>query len=206
MTGNDQWGNNTADIFGQLDSARALVAQASYTQPRIAFMNSKTARLFANTKQIMDAKVLSQAFGINALISTLTSKPGNNAGSFTDLPPTAVLPFATLTYPQMDVYAYDQLYRDVDGDNTLKQVIPDGKVVVISNEFQGRVAYGSIRQTIPGSNGLKFIEATRVPKIWTDEDADTIKFRLMARPLAIPNDVLSWAVLDVGVGPATVTY
>ncbi len=96
----------------------------------------------------------------------------------------------------LNVYGYDleifvvrTTYKD--NENVTQRYFPtDGAMVTFPG--CGHLAYGSVTQINFGENMPTTIAGKRVPKLSVNQENDTRKLRLKARPLAMPTNYCPW--------------
>lgn len=86
---------------------------------------------------------------------------------------------------ELNIFCVKETY--VDDNNITQRYFPAKGAIVTAPEC-GHLMYGNITQINHGSTEYETYAAKRVPKLVIDQDKDTRKIRLGARPLAAPKD------------------
>ena len=90
---------------------------------------------------------------------------------------------------ELDVFNVHETY--VADNNTVTKYFP-AKSAAVTAPNAGHMLYGSVTQINRGQDNFSTITATRVPKLVVDDDNDTRKLRLTARPLPMPRNKNPW--------------
>jgi len=97
--------------------------------------------------------------------------------------------------PQLDLEIYTYGATFVDDAGVKQQFIPANKVI-LANANIGKVVYGAVTQ-MEQDGQFHTYEGKRVPKVWSDQNADARMIRLTSRPIPVPHDVDAWYVATV---------
>lgn len=92
------------------------------------------------------------------------------------------------------IYEYAATYYD-DVTETVKPMVPDGTIALLSSEAEYTMAYAAI--TIAKGEDLVTYEADRVPDSWTEKRPARKILQLSAKPLPIPKEINGWFVAKV---------
>ncbi len=131
----NKWGTNTADIAGNLRTARKTVLKNSGVNPDVLIMGDKAL----------------QAFLADTKIQALYSNAGYKMASLTGVPDIDD-PMVTYygTIPEFGkIYGYSESYYD-EQSKTIKQLIPDNTVVYGSSAGDNRLYFGAINNLHAG--------------------------------------------------------
>lgn len=91
------------------------------------------------------------------------------------------------------IYEYNEYYLAENG--TMKPMVPDGTVTLLSSVASFSMAYAAI--TIVKDDEFTTFEAERVPDTWTEKNPARKIAQLNSKPLPIPKEVDSWFVAKV---------
>lgn len=94
----------------------------------------------------------------------------------------------------IDVLSYAETYEDKDGK--MKQYIPAGHVVLTAPNA-GRTLYGAVSQVEQADGAVHTYTGRRIPKYFSDAQADVRTITLKSCPLLIPNNVNPWIAAKV---------
>lgn len=89
-----------------------------------------------------------------------------------------------------DLWLYNDWY--VDENNVEQRMIPDGTVLLGSNDLSGTRAYGSIKDPAFEYGALAY-----APKMWVQEDPAQMFLLMQSAPLVIPSRVNAFMALTV---------
>lgn len=182
LSGNNRWGQSSADIIANIIKWKKACLKASGFQPNIIVMNSETFEVM-----LSDTKILK-------LLDNRRTEMG--LMEFKQLAEGAVYVGFMAGQVQCHVYTYDAYYVDpVDGQE--KEFVPTGKVLVASDNAKFTKLYGA-NTIIPGE-GLDFVtyEGEYVTRRFVTRDPDAAFLELQSRPIYVPFDVDSYFVADV---------
>ena len=185
LTGNARWGQSGADILGSLEDWVDRV----YTNG------------FANVDRIIcgrDAlKVLKNDKGILEKLDNRRYQAGEfNARDL----PNGVRYHGYLTDSGLEIYSYKEVYMDriTDPEHpTLRKLIPDNMIVMISPDVDFMRAYGLCSYYDEASKQLITAETARLLHAYIGHKPERKVLEACARPLPIPDKVDSWLVATV---------
>jgi hypothetical protein len=101
------------------------------------------------------------------------------------------------TFFGLSITEYNAMYRD-PFTNMMDYYMPPDQILIASAEVQNRLAYGEVVQVDSENKRLvSSYRAQRVPQYVGEEGEDQVSFRLQARPVPIPVDIVSWTVATV---------
>ncbi len=184
LTGNDTWDNSNSDPDSILMEKRLAIIKSSGICPDMILGDAKTIRLY-----LQNAKVQKNADILNIKDARIEPRILDNNLTF----------HGRIASLGMDIYSYDEWF---DNDETGKQeaMIPYGTILIASSNGIGNWHYGAVTQVEPDV-GFQTYEAEIVPKYTVDEKNDVEMLRETSRPIPVPTDVDSWAVLHVASSP-----
>lgn len=180
LTGDDMWSSDKADPDALLTEKRLEILKASGSCPDMIVGDAMTIRLY-----LENAKVQKKADILNIKDARIEPRIVDDNLIF----------YGRISSLDMDIYSYDEWFID---EKTGKEepMIPYGTIVLASSKGIGGWHYGSITQVEP-EVGFVTYEAEIVPKHTIDSKNDIETLRETSRPLPVPDDVDSWAVLVV---------
>lgn len=162
----NKWGTADADPIGNLRTWARLVLRDSGRRPthvvlsgsaQDAFMKDEAVHKLLNTRRIDMGMI----------------NPTNM--------PDGVVYLGYLNDPGLDLYAYVGTYLNDDEEAELEDMIPDGQIIMGSNQAQNKRLYGAIQDVQAIETGM--VEAARFPKTWTVEDPSARLLMLQSAPL-----------------------
>jgi Phage major capsid protein E len=165
-----------------LRGAQNNLASNSYAGD-IAVMGPQTMDKFMNNQSVLDTM---KNWPSLQTIATLPGTPQYNG----------VTPGPRLISPAMQLYSYAATYTN---DRTVTPMVPEGYCLVIGAGVQNKMAYGLVTQIEQEDNWWHYYSLERVPKLEVNVNKNFLAFILTSRPLPIPMDVMSWALI----GPIT---
>lgn len=180
LTGDDMWSSDKSDPDGLLLEKRLEILKSSGSCPNMMIGDAKTIRLYLN-----NPRVQKNADILNMKDARIEPRIIDDNLTF----------YGRISSLDMDIYSYDEWFVN---DETGKEepMIPYGTIILASSNGIGLWHYGSVTQVEPGV-GFQTYEAEIVPKHTIDEKNDIEMLRETSRPLPVPDDVDSWAVLVV---------
>lgn len=93
----------------------------------------------------------------------------------------------------LELYTYDDWF--IDDEGVEQPYIPDDHVILCRPNL-GNLSYGAVTQ-MEADGQFHTYQGAKVPKSWSDQNADARMIRLTSRPIPIPDDVDGWFVADV---------
>lgn len=100
----------------------------------------------------------------------------------------------------LDIYQYDEWYLDdwtTPGTATEKPMWPDKKVLIASTQAMFSRMYAAVTIIDEDTQQFVTVEASRVPDSWIAKKPARRFIQVQAKPLMVPHEVDSWAVLTV---------
>jgi Phage major capsid protein E len=183
LTGTALWSATaTSNPFMDFESIIQLVTKNSTVVPDTALMSSVTWRWFCASEEVQRT-LFARSAGIGTFPPRAVMGPGARL-------------VAQLTDPALDLWTYTEYYRD-SADGLTKQMIADGKVIVLQAKGDNRLYCSAVKQMDPDTTQFKTYAARRVPRVYADVQ-DQIRYGcLTSKTLPAPVDVNNWAVLTV---------
>lgn len=172
------WDAAGSSPLSDIRALRTKVMKDSGVSPTICLMDSATFSLFINNEEVQ--KILNI---INYNVGEIAPKIMNQG---------AVTFCGRFPSLGLDIYTYDEWYLDEEEHE--KPLITEGHILVAGRNVGG-FKYGAVTQLENGT--FKTYEAKRVPKSWENEADDIRMIRLASKPVPVPYNVDSWAVLKV---------
>ncbi len=178
LSGTDMWSDSAnCKPINDLKENRRSIIKKTGKAPNVTIMSSDAADLFlesAQVKEYFDKK--------HILLGNIEPTIKNPAVTF----------IGKVNSLGLEVYSYDEWF--IDDEEEEQPIIPEGTVLIASTGMN-KMLYGAVTQVEKGV--FTTYEASRVPKVWADEENEVQKVRLSSRPLPVPEDVDSWCVLKV---------
>ncbi|MFA9464051.1 MAG: major capsid protein [Velocimicrobium sp.] len=171
----EYWSLDTANPIPILKSERREVIKESGIAPDMLIFGSDVIDEFLDNPFIKEA--LNKLNMKNIIIEPRVIDP-------------AMTFYGRISELDMDIYSYDEYFIDDDGND--KGIVPANVCLMANSKGIGSVEYGLISQ-YEKDEKLHSYEAKQVPKIFVEHEVK--KARLTSRPLPMPKDVASWAVI-----------
>ena len=187
-----QWSDfENSTPIDDLNEAAELVARSGYSA-NIAIGDSASIRALIRNKEVqrfLDIK--------NFQMGLIEPEVLRNGATY----------YGFLPECNLYVYAYNAFYADNDNENPdfpgvapsdkgftpkVYPLVPNGKVFVGSTDMPARMLYGVIKDLQIGNH-----MRSRVPKQWDQQEPSERYLKISSRPLPCPQDLDTWAVLDV---------
>jgi Phage major capsid protein E len=172
------WSDPASDPLGDIRGALRLVSSACGVSADLIVMGSAAADAFESNAQVQNA------------YNKLQVIPGI-------LDPQTVAFGVTLlgSYRGLPIYCDETQYLDSTG--AMKSYVPADNVLIAASSLAGTMAYGGIGQVDANETSFKVYAGRRIPVISFEVLEDFRKFRLSSRPVPVPQNLASWALLDV---------
>ncbi len=181
----DKWSESGTDILGQLEDWTETVQKNGYVNPNVVIMDrTAAAAMLKNTqiKELLDIR----NYELAHIAPRQLPSGAKWIGSYGKL--------------GLDFYQYNDWYVDnwTDPKNPVtKQMVPAGKVAVMSTEARFSRLYGAVTYIPYGGDSFVTEEGDRVPLAWIEHNPDRKFIGLQSRPLTVPHEVDSWLVAKV---------
>ena len=181
------WTQDGAKPHDDLQTAVLECKKNGYTTPNICIMARDAWNAFLQaTKNDEYYKQFPEIFDL------ISVKPERR----TD----AVSFMGRLKDPDLDIYVYDEWLIDdwTDPENPEEiPMMPAGTVLLASTSAKYSMYYGLMMFTDPLTQNFRQVVGTRAADSWISKEPDARFISLNARPLPVPHEVDSWAVLSV---------
>lgn len=185
LSGAEQWGQAGADILGMLDDWVDAVYTNGFANVDRIICGQKALKLLKNDKGILE-KLDNRRY---------------QAGEFNarDLP-NGVRYHGYLTDSGLEIYSYKEVYMDRitnPAKPTLRKLIPDNMIVMISPDVDFMRAYGMCSYFDEASKSLVTAETPRLLYPYIAHKPERKVLEACSHPLPIPDKVDSWLVATV---------
>lgn len=180
LTSTAKWNDagSSGKKYQDLVNWRLQVIKASGEAPTMAIMGQGAWEKFRTDDEIKD-----RLKDTNATLITLNPSVVDPALTFCGRIPGLGL----------EIYTYDDWF--IDDAGVEQPYIPDDHVILCRSNL-GSFSYGAVTQ-MEADGQFHTYQGARVPKSWSDQNADARMIRLTSRPIPIPADVDGWLVADV---------
>lgn len=180
LLGDDSWSSDKSNPDEILMEKRLEILKSSGVCPDMIIGDAKTIQRYLKHPQVQkNANIL------NIKDARIEPRVVDDNVTF----------YGRISSLDLDIYSYDEWFIN---DETGKEepMIPYGTIIIASSKGIGEWHYGAVTQVEPGS-GFTTYEAEIVPKYTMDDKNDTETLRETSRPVPVPDDVDSWAVIVV---------
>ncbi len=184
LTDTARWGESGADISGNLEDWTDMVYTNGFANVDRIICGRTALKLLKNDKGILE-KMDNRRY---------------QAGEFNARNlPNGVRYHGYLTDSGLEVYSYKEVYVDRTNPErpTIKRLIPDNMIVMISPDVNFMRAYGLSSYFDEGSKQLVTAETARLLHSYIAHKPERRLLEACARPLPIPDKVDSWLVATV---------
>ncbi len=195
LSGGSLWSSpSTSKPLDDLKVWRGTVFKNSGTVPNICLMSANVVDNFVLHPQITGILNRNIMMGMLAPVAdgyqqNALSRPTVDLSAYEG----AITFVGTLPGLGLEIYQYDAWYDDDNG--VTQQMIPDNTVILFKKNM-GRRFYGAVTQMEMDGNFYTY-EGQRVPKVWSNINADTRMIRTTSRPLPAPDVIEDWLVATV---------
>ena len=180
-----------AKPIDDLNNASDVVARSGYSA-NIAIGDSESMRALIRNKEVKELLDIK-----NFQMGVIEPKVLENGTTY----------YGFLPESNLYLYAYNATFADNDNENPdrpgvkpgdkgfipkVYPMVPRGKVFVGPTKLPAKLLYGVIKDLQIGSH-----MEPRVPKQWDQQEPSEKYVKISSRPLPCPQDLDTWAVLDV---------
>ena len=184
LTDTARWGQSGADVLGNLEDWVDMVYTNGFANVDRIICGRTALKLLKNDKGVLE-KMDNRRY---------------QAGEFNarDLP-NGVRYHGYLTDSGLEIYSYKEVYVDRTNPEspTIKSLIPDNMIVMISPDVNFMRAYGLTSYFDEASKQLVTAETARMLYSYIAHKPERRVLEACARPLPIPDKVDSWLVATV---------
>ena len=121
------------------------------------------------------------------------------------IPPSGVVQGPSFTNPVMQNWIYSGTYTKATGatgsTSTATPYVPKGNVLIGSSDVKNRLIYAMVTQIEQEDGKFHSYMLDRVPKFECNVNRNFFMLTITSRPVPVPLDLLSWAVLTGTVAP-----
>lgn len=180
LTSTAKWNDagSSSKKYDQLKQWRLNVIKSSGSAPTMAIFGQGAWREFAADPEIKE--MLNQQ---NATIALMHPSVIDEALTYCGKLPGLGL----------ELYTYDDWF--IDDAGVEQPFIPDDHVILCKQNL-GSFSYGAVTQ-MEADGQFHTYQGAKIPKSWSDQNADARMIRLTSRPIPIPSDVDGWYVAKV---------
>lgn len=180
------WDTANGDPNADMEDAEDLVRKGLGV-PAMHVMRSETYHALIN-----NSKFQKQLDNRRMNLGTITPSYRNEPG----------LKFVGYNASGVEMYVYDGFYQGDKLDSSgnvigteIKYFIPDGRIICAAPRLFG-VFHGPITQIDRDGSDMVTYRNREVPKIIKDAKNDTISQQVRSRPMLVPDNIDSWAIID----------
>jgi len=166
------WNSTGGDFFGDVKAMCKMLSRRGLKAADL-ILGSQAADAICDIQKVRD------------LLDNRRMEYGQLAPSLTSYPGVATL--GILNFGGFKLLLWEVDHEYVDDDNVTRSYFPPTSAMVTAPGC-GRLMYGQITQIDHGNTIHSTYAAQRIPKLSVDQEKDTRKLRLGARPLAAPKD------------------
>lgn len=181
LSGNNTWDNAAAKIYDDIGDASQKIRRAAGMIPTVAMCSANVVEYLMGNTQIMNYLLV----------------PSRDNLALMSMQPKLVRPeLLRVGYIQalnMEIYAYDGIYTDDNGDD--QQYIPDNHII-IGVPGRGKRLFGAVTQ-MEEDKQLHTYASAFVPKVTADIESDTSSLAISSRCVLAPEFLDDWAVIKV---------
>lgn len=185
LTGTERWGQSGADILGCLDDWVDTVYTNGFANVDRIICGRQALKLLKNDKGILE-KMDNRRYQMGEF----NARDMHNGVRY----------HGYLTDSGLEIYSYKEVYMDRitnPSTPTLKRMIPDNMIVMISPGVNFMRAYGMCSYFDEASKRLVTAETTRLLHPYIDHKPERKVLEACSHPLPIPDKVDSWLVATV---------
>jgi hypothetical protein len=175
------WTDPTANPLQDLKIVRASIIAATGSAPDILVLSDQAA-----DAMLSNPIVQGQLDHLHMIVGQI--QPTRPAGTAQWL--------GRLLFPALEMWSYSECYIDETDEVTVTPMIPPHCAIVGTSVPSGTAFYGSILQ-MDDDGFTESAQAKLVPRIITDLKNEDSEIRVQSRPCLVPNDVMSWTLINV---------
>ena len=187
------WTDPTADPLADLRLAQQSLNANGYSGNVAVYSPEAWNALMANQKVIDSLKVTQ--IGLAPMSSIAIGQ----------IPPSGVVQGPSFTNPVMQNWIYSGTYTKATGatgsTSTATPYVPKGNVLIGSSDVKNRLIYAMVTQIEQEDGKFHSYMLDRVPKFECNVNRNFFMLTITSRPVPVPLDLLSWAVLTGTVAP-----
>ena len=186
LTGDKEWSNANADIYGMLEKKALDIRQAGYN-PEVIIIGHEAWSYMLKNKSILDA-LDNRRINLGSIDPTVMSNESGEGYSY----------LGQISGPiigNLQMYSHNAWYNKSEGELT---PYLDPNTVIITPKNIGEMLYGAIT-IIPHPDSSEFVTYVqkRVPKISINHYDNIKQLSLYSRPLPKISDVDMWTSIKV---------
>jgi hypothetical protein len=179
LTGSDMWTDANADMYGQMQEMSQTVSRNSGRVPDVSIGSYKTCNKILKNASILQYLLIPNAQNLSLMsIQPRIISPG-------------VVRIGYIQSLNLEIYAYDGIYEDDDGD--IQQYIPDG-YFVMGVSGRGSQLFGAVTQ-LEQDGVWRTYQGANVPKVWNETGKDVQKIRVASKCVPKPEFIDDWYTL-----------
>jgi hypothetical protein len=198
-SGTSLWtATSTSDPFNDLKLWRKVIFQNSGTVPNLCIMAGNVVENFVTHPKITGILNRNVLLGILSPVAAGFQQDSLAKASINIDPYEGALTFVGIIPGLgLEIYQYEEWYDEdqMNGSFTTKPMIPDN-TVILCKRGMGKRFYGAVTQMEMDGEFYTY-EGMRVPKVWSNINADTRMIRTTSRPLVAPDVIEDWVVATV---------
>ena len=174
----DTWDSATSNPINDLKGALRGITADGGERPTAVILDPKASDLFQNNKNVKEIMNLR-----NYYVGQIKPETENTNG---------VIYIGTLTSLGLDIYEYQEYYDNIKADGTTEvlKLVPEYTALLAP---KGNIVKFAAESTI--KNGI--LQGDLIPRIFENEENDSITIRTTSKPVMIPINTKSLKVLKV---------
>jgi hypothetical protein len=175
---NGTWDTAPSTPLADFEAARLNTIRVSGIAPNVALLGTDAAAAFVNNANV--AKFLD-----NTRFQWASVEPIIQSDSVVRLG----------RVPGLELYTYAEYFEDDLGQ--LFPMLPPELVLLASTNVQNKIVYGAYTQ-LEDAKAKRYVtyQTARIPFVYGDEENGHLFYRLTSCPLPMPNDILSFCLID----------
>jgi hypothetical protein len=174
LTGNAKWSDAAnSKPLDDLQSWKSILNKAGYNGSDVV-MSSVAWKYFFAANQVSGSSGKKSPFDMSRILLGEIN-PRDMVGG--------VQYKGRLTEIGVDIYTYEEWFEDEFDNNTLKPIVDDGRVLMLSRGVRSDILYGAIQDL--EANGA----VPRFPTSWIEKNPSRRYVMLQSAPLTVPHDI-----------------